>query len=363
MNLHIAPDNVFVNAFYDNLKALNLLEDNKIIIRTNKKKLSAIQRDLPFADVYSAEFDRHVGDTTRYRKVFIHYFTPILFRWVARHQFNELSWMVWGGDLYNLRALDRFCYAPLTLAYVQNTFSLEKLLYDVKVWLLHAPYRKRAYAKVKHILTWMKHEYEFALNNLPVRAGYKFFFYENQSPYHALDSLRPTPAAAGRLSLIVGNSGSPANNHLDAVRFLEEQNVKADLLIPVSYGDKPYIAFLKKNLAYRHGKIEFVDRYMKFEEYVEFLAGAHGLVMNTIRPQGFGNILMMMYMRKPVFFNEGNISLPDLTAYGINWRPMQHLASFAGEELPDTGKKAVADLFSHERLIATYRQLFHNGNT
>jgi hypothetical protein len=35
---------------------------------------------------------------------------------------------------------------------------------------------------------------------------------------------------------------------------------------------------------------------MAFEEYLNFLAASDGLIMNTVRPQGYGNILMMMYV-------------------------------------------------------------------
>jgi hypothetical protein len=35
MNLHIVPDNSFVNKFCDNLQELGLWEDNKIIVRSN----------------------------------------------------------------------------------------------------------------------------------------------------------------------------------------------------------------------------------------------------------------------------------------------------------------------------------------
>ena len=109
------------------------------------------------------------------------------------------------------------------------------------------------------------------------------------------------------------------------VQFLEDNRIQADLLIPVSYGDKRYISFLKKHLKFKYGKVEFVDRYMEFEEYLNFLATSDGLIMNTIRPQGYGNILMMMYIGKPVFFNPKNISLQDLDSAGLKWEPIESL--------------------------------------
>lgn len=363
MNLHIVPDNTFINSFYDNLEELGLLHDNRIIVRTNHKNLLAVKRELPFAPLYSSQFAALVGDSFQYQKVFIHYFTPLLYRWVARHRFKELNWMVWGGDLYNLPQLDHLCYEPITSAkYIRKNWSVKKLLYDLKVWAIHAPFKKKAYASVDYVLTWMKQEYEFAQQHLPINSDFKFFFYENQFSYDKLDAFRQKTRKREKLSLVIGNSGSPANNHLDVVNFLEKHRVKADLLVPVSYGDKRYISFLKKVLRYSYGKLEFVEGYMKFEEYLEFLSNADALVMNTIRPQGYGNILMMLYMGKPVFFNERNISLPDLTRYEISWQPLRELVSFTstGAGVLTSNSDAVINLFSHDRLLGVYRELFES---
>ncbi|MBA4056896.1 MAG: hypothetical protein C0490_19435, partial [Marivirga sp.] len=161
MNLHIVPDNTFINAFYDNLQELGLLNENKIIVRTNSKNLAAVKRKLFFSPLYSRSFTEYVGDTLQYEKVFIHYFTPLMYRWVAQHKFKELNWAVWGGDLYNLSSLDQICYEPLTqMNYVSKDFSLKKILYGTKVWITQEAFKKKAYAKVNNVLTWMQQEYQ-----------------------------------------------------------------------------------------------------------------------------------------------------------------------------------------------------------
>jgi hypothetical protein len=363
MNLHIVPDNTFINAFYDNLKELGLLGGNRLVVRTNGKNLVSVKRDLPFAPLYSERFENFVGDTGEYKKVFIHYFTPLLYKWVARHQFNELNWMVWGGDLYNLPGIDALCYEPITLnKYIKRDRSLATLLYKLKVYMIHDSFKTAAYGKVSNILTWMREEHQFALSHLPVKAGHKFFFYENQSPYAALDAFRKPIQGKEKIRLIIGNSGTPANNHLDVVEFLNQQGVQADLIIPVSYGDKRYISFLKKHLTFGHGSLQFIEEYMSFEDYVEVLSGADALVMNTVRPQGYGNILMMLYLDKPVFFNEKNSSLAELREAGINYRYIRELPALKKGTLVEN-KNRVAALLSHDRLLATYRQQFSDLNS
>lgn len=358
MNLHIAPDNTFTNKFYENLLELGLTENNRIVIRSNNNKLKSIRHDLPFAALYSSRFDSLVGKTLNYGKVFIHYFTPLMYRWVARHQFNELNWMVWGGDLYNLPSLDRECYEPITYEkFVKRNKSLQSKLYNLKVMLTQSPFRKKAYSRVTNVLTWMKEEYRYASEHLPINAQHKFFFYENEVPYHQLDAL-VKPVTNDNQVLIVGNSGSPSNNHLDAIQFLEENRVKADLIVPVSYGDTHYISFLKKEMKFSFGKVDFLERFMPFDEYVNLIASSDGLIMNTLRPQGYGNILMMMYLGKPVFFNPKNISLPDLDSAGLKWFPIEALGSGRTSTSTSTNNETLTGFLSHDRLTEEYRSLF-----
>lgn len=358
MNLHIAPDNSFTNKFYENLQEIGAVANNHFMIRTNYRHLRSIRYHLPCAPLYSKPFDGMVGDTVSYDKVFIHYFTPLLYRWVVKNNFRELNWMVWGGDLYNLPELDEGCYEPLTKKhYVRKNFSWQTTLYNLKVAVTQKRYRERAYQKVNNILTWMNTEYNFACSNLPVKARHKFFFYENAMPYQALDKLPKKNKVNDLPRLIIGNSASPANNHLDVIAFLNNHKVKAELYIPVSYGDARYVRFLQRNIRYLHGTVTFLNRYLPFEEYLDFLNSTDGLIMNTIRPQGYGNILMMMYLGKPVYFNNSNLSLPDLRSAGFRINVLDDLLDTKSSADADN-KEAVTRLLSHERLLKTYQTLF-----
>jgi dTDP-N-acetylfucosamine:lipid II N-acetylfucosaminyltransferase len=362
MNLHIVPDNVFINQFYDNLAELGLLESNRIIVRSNYKKLKYIRRDISFAPLYSTKFSALTGETSSYDRVFIHQLSPLMYRWIARHDLKELNWMVWGADLYNLRFTRIDLHEKLTNRYVKKVSAHEVML-QLKYWLTNAVYRDKAYAKIKNVLTWMESEYAFARNNIPsLKGGHRFFFYENQIPYQKIDaSLRDQQdrKKTATPSIIIGNSGGPDTNHLDAMKYLDDHGIKADLTITVSYGTKDYIDFLKKNVGfYKNGKVEFLESYMGIEDYLNFLATQDGLVMYNIRPQGFGNIFMMLYLGKPVFLHEKNISIPDLEKNGIQWYPLSSISDPHAYAYSEQNREAVVRLLSHERLLGTYRELF-----
>ncbi len=208
----------------------------------------------------------------------------------------------------------------------------------------------------------MRSEYEFATHHLPgLRGKYRFFFYENQLPYEALNDIlneSPPPEPGRTPTYILGNSAAPELNHLDAVASMQAQNVRANLLVPVSYGNDRYRRFLKNNLSlFTGGKVEFIDRYMSTEEYLHFLYQADGLIMNNIRPQGYGNIFMMMYLGKKVYLNERNLSIPDLNERQLGWLPLKDLGQCSVIDA-DANRAAVLRLLSHEALLKVYADLF-----
>ena len=363
MNLHVVPDNVLINRFYDNLAELNALSTNRIVVRTNNATLQYVKRDIPFADVYSSQFSAIVGNTQQYDKVFIHQFAPLLYRWVATHNFKELNWMIWGADLYSLPHLNVLLYEPVTYRdYVRKHKSWQDFLYNLKVSFAHSPFRNKAYSKVRNVLTWMDSEYLFARKNLPaLRARHQFFFYENQLPYQELNDCADTSDVfENELPLyILGNSSTPELNHVDAVLKMNEMKVRANLCVPISYGNATYARFLRKRLScYRGGAIEFIDRYMDFSEYLQVLSKAQGLIMYNIRPQGYGNILMMMYLGKRVFLNGKNISIPDLRTNQFVSYSIDDIREHASIDKCNKNRRVISTVLAHEKLLKVYQELF-----
>jgi dTDP-N-acetylfucosamine:lipid II N-acetylfucosaminyltransferase len=362
MNLHILSDSKFSETFYSNIKSLGLLNRNKFVVRSNHKKLKHISHDLPAGSPYSREFNEQVGDTLTYDHIFIHQFSPLMYRWVAMRSFKSLNWCVWGADLYNLPRLSRQFYEPETWKeFSKNNFRKNDFLYTVKLYATNMLFQSAAYKKVDHVLTWMQSEFMFAKQYLPLtKATWKFFFYENHVPYEKLDELtaESQPSLKQGIQFILGNSGTDTNNHIDAVREISRSGIKIDLIIPVSYGQDEYVRFLKKNLSfYKEGAIEYLEKFMNFEDYLSMLNRSDGLIMNHLRPQGYGNIFMMMYLNKPVFLNSNNISLPDLNRNHLKWLPLEDIGNFKkGQQIQN--KNQVQQFLSHEKLQAVYTELF-----
>jgi dTDP-N-acetylfucosamine:lipid II N-acetylfucosaminyltransferase len=359
MNLHILPDSKFSNSFYHNLLETRSESNNICIVRSNLAELKYVDARLPFAALYSNRFEQLVGDTEKYETVFIHQFYPLMYKWIAKHKFRNLQWIVWGTDLYNLPFIDYQFYGKATEKYLKSSVFRSDLLYLLKFYLTNRYFKKSAYQKVNEVLTWMQSEYEFACTHLPLKAGHRFFFYENDVPYHKLPRNIKPSEPKGKLRLLLGNSGTPTNNHIDAIRVLaQKKELDADIFIPLSYGDQNYIKFLKKNIPeYSHGKIHFIEQYMKFSDYADMLGSMDALIMNNIRPQGYGNVFMMMYLGKPIFMNAENLSVPDLRTLGFKVHTIEDLGHSSVKPVYSNAD-VIDSVFSHDRLLREYRDLF-----
>lgn len=363
MNLHIGVDNLFIDKLCDNLAELGVLSKNKVIIRATEKP-KHIRHDVMYAPMYSREFESLIGDTKQYERVVIHQFSPLMYRWVANHSFNTLDWAVWGVDLYDLPFVNFELYEPHTKnGFIKRNRSLNDTLYSVKYLFTNSMYRKRAFAKVDNLLTWMPSEFEFAQRKIPeLKARQTFFFYENTVAYEDLHRHLSSSAKSDsqRTRLIVGNSATPTNNHLDVLHYLQDNGIEADVIIPLSYGDDKYSEFLRSSVNFfTMGKVEFMDKRLDFNSYLNFLNSADALVMNNIRPQGYGNIFMMLALGKPVFLSEKNVSAKDLTSYGIPWHSFSELSSFSKQKSKATeDSKALFQLLSHKKSLETLSKLF-----
>lgn len=109
-------------------------------------------------------------------------------------------------------------------------------------------------------------------------------------------------------NILVGNSATPTNNHLEIFNILGNINLKNRLIIvPLSYGVNLY-----RDNVIKEGDRIFFDKFkplidfMPMEEYVKVLASCSIAIMNHLRQQGLGNILIMIYLGAKVFVDSRN---------------------------------------------------------
>lgn len=109
-------------------------------------------------------------------------------------------------------------------------------------------------------------------------------------------------------AMLVGNSATPENNHLDVFRILggHPEALNREVIVPLSYGDP---ASYYTSLICKAGQRAFGDRFtplLRFlprEEYAALLARCGFVFMNHVRQQGTGNAIMMLVAGAKVYLN------------------------------------------------------------
>ncbi len=110
-------------------------------------------------------------------------------------------------------------------------------------------------------------------------------------------------------NILLGNSASATNNHLEAFDLLSEYQLgDRKIVAPLSYGCPRYAKEIESE-----GRKQFGDRFipltsfLPIDEYNQCMSSCGIVIMNHYRPQAVGNIIAALYMGSKVFLNDTSI--------------------------------------------------------
>jgi dTDP-N-acetylfucosamine:lipid II N-acetylfucosaminyltransferase len=164
----------------------------------------------------------------------------------------------------------------------------------------------------------------------------KFAGRYSQLNYAIVEDSIVTPS--GR-DILLGNSASPTNNHLDVLERLSAQNLGGRRVIaPLSYGDPGYALSVA-----RAGKEMLGDafvplmEFLPLDEYNEMLAGCGIVVMGHRRQEGLGNVLRALWQGSALVFDSRNPIVRHLRSHGVDVEVLDELGDGG---FPDVGLSA-----------------------
>lgn len=301
----------------------------------------------------------------------IHYMKPEFAAAVGRIPEHLLvMWAGWGADYYNL--IEPY-FGELVL---DNTRTMMRELRRrprsiinrlVRRFKLNFAYRTQAPAITEIVaridLLWVNpEEVEFVERALPNFHGtYHRMFY-----YSAEESFAIGPERWAGPNILLGNSATATNNHLEAFEALRKLDLDGRLILaPLSYGDREYA-----DAVCREGARMFGDRfvpirdYLAMDEYYERLRTCGTVVMNHIRQQAGTTIATALYKGAKVFLRNENPVMPYYRKMGITLFSIQadlHPAADVFEPLTHETvvkhREVLDDYWSHEAAVATARDL------
>lgn len=252
---------------------------NNMIQNCSKLIVSGLFDDLTFLMKYSDDI---------WRKIYLHF---------------------WGGDFYCYR---ENCMVRASSSKIQK---LEMLRLAIKRSAAVLNVISTDYIELSQILDIEKKHFEAAMPESTIS--------ENTS----ISKKNLYEKKEGTLRIIIGNSASADNCHIEIFKMLEwMKNDKIEIICPLSYGEVEYRKkVITEGYKIYKEKIVFITDFMPINDYASLLNSCDVGIYNTNRQQGFKNITTMIKFGKKVFLKENTSIWTKLNELGIEVHSIDEL--------------------------------------
>ncbi|QSS98031.1 TDP-N-acetylfucosamine:lipid II N-acetylfucosaminyltransferase [Psychroflexus sp. ALD_RP9] len=250
--------------------------------------------------------------------VVIHGLNEVWANYIIKNTSKKILYVVWGAEVYGNPLL----YDQPLLGHhtIQLDEKLERKPLIQKIKDVINSYRfglpktnqkqqwlknKKALHKIDNISIIYKDEVDFYKKNniIPSNTNFiKFGYYPIEYFANGIDE----DVKLGN-RIMIGNSSSLTNNHLEVFKKLASLGVKNEIVVPLSYGDKRLAKILVKEGQKMFGKqFKPITDFMPLEQYTKLMQSCGIVIMNHYRQQAVGNIITAMYLGAKVFLDERN---------------------------------------------------------
>lgn len=253
--------------------------------------------------------------------------------------FPELSrkcyWSIWGKDLYFYRTLPK------------------KHFYHS----IYEFFRRKVIKNIGHIITYSIGDYELAREWYGTKATWhKSFMY----PSNLYKEIPYQKQKERRITLLVGNSADPSNNHFDAFKLLKKfKNEDIKIIVPLSYGNKHYAKqVIKMGKSIFNDKFTYLDELMPLNEYLKLLSNIDIGVFSHHRQQAMGNITTLLGMGKKVYLRRDVTTWRTLEDTGAKLFELSKLnLELLDSKTKDHNKNVIKNTFSEEALLRQWNNI------
>lgn len=337
MNLHLIPNNNFLNQFIAHSDRICGEAENRfVVVLPRYGKVAAnqqkINKQVPYVAFGSKEFNSAIGDINNYAAIFIHYLSPDLSKWVVKNKAykGKLLWGFWGADFFSpFRLFSDFIYDDESKKYQSKhgTFTstanpIINFAKQIKYNLLDKIISKKteqikieALARIDYVLHYNELDIALIRQRYPnFRAIHKDFYYLDYN----FDEIQLTTAEFKERSkqkfnlttkfvVQIGHNSSVSNNHISILNVIKGDIADTTFIIPLSYGDKRYTHHIKSIAKQKLGDNALpIEEFMSKEKYMELLAAVDTCIMNHKRAEAGSNIVLLLAMGKAVYMNPTN---------------------------------------------------------
>ena len=288
--LHFVVDDKFIDGEMDAFDGDGRFFNEYVLVVDSKDyQISKINKSEKIKLIYSYRKAREILKQGDYDVVF---FVSLL----NYHIINSVPdnkiviWWAFGYDIYGPnRFIDIPLFKPLTNHYV-NSFSLTT---RIKSFLKKSPFLLNIIQGNKDIAIRKIHYFQppipFEYKLMQKYDGFtaKQFYYPKSHYYSYLNGELP----CHNHDIIVGNSATETNNHLDVwARIQPFVPNSSRVIFPINYGHLKYADYLEKTIGGKTPNAVFLKNFLPKEEYLNLIGSSGYAVYGVLREQAMGGI-------------------------------------------------------------------------
>ncbi|WP_435415565.1 TDP-N-acetylfucosamine:lipid II N-acetylfucosaminyltransferase [Polaribacter aestuariivivens] len=320
--IHIAVDEKFINSAYKQFEKLPYPSEFYILTKDNLSELKYVKSHPNIFTLYPNRKNLIKFANNIYGKIiFFHglnFYSAFLVNPLKKNSGNILIWTLWGAEFYFNKTLfknQKEIYLGEISKKLQKKNQKGKFfsnlkknlkrnlvfLYNRKPFLSKSIYQSMK--KMDCIAILYEEEKELIANKLKI--DYKFLKFSYYPLELMLSSLNDR---VNNNDILIGNSASLSNNHLEVFEKLNSLNLKeSNIYCPLSYGDNIYAKeILRKGEFFFKDKFKPLLKFMEVKEYNTILKSCGIVIMNHYRQQAVGNVMTMLYLGAKVYLNKKN---------------------------------------------------------
>lgn len=308
--------------------------NNTFIVIPNKKNRNPIKKTDQV--IFLAKNDEEILKLcNQANAVIIHAMRRDKAIWISKINKNvKVLWCCWGIDFYSLNNFERVnnkIYEPETQKLFNGSFH-NTIFKKIKYYLpffskVYNQLRKihpliyreldKAFYRINFVSTIIPTEYNIIKKTLPLndKVSYVDFSYGNTELL--FPHFYNKEYALGN-KILLGNSSTYSNNHLDALIHLKKQNITNQIICPLNYGNEKIGKIItEKGKELFGNNFETLNTFLPLEEYVQYTTSCSVMIMNMKRQQAAGTILLGLYLGMRVYLNIKNPIFSFLKEKGV----------------------------------------------
>lgn len=354
---HFLIDSTYASDFIDFICENYKDESHKFVVLTflNERECVKNNKNLDKIDILykNRQYIKYLLKLKKNDRLIIH---GLFNKWVIytlffkRKILKSSTIVMWGADLYIHRT------------YASSNKIKDKILDSMRGYI---------FEYVNTLGFDMPTDYQLMREWYKVNRGAFFITYPQPVNKELINlALKSKSNSSTVINILLGNSASRENNHLEALEYLSsfsKENIK--IFCPLSYGDTEEYKqkVIEKGKLLFNNKFEPINNFMSSEEYAKFFSKMNVAIFNNNRQQAMGNITLASFLGCKVYLRKNTTMWRQYVEVGgCHFYPIEIIKEQKIEELQfidnvsiDINKKYFEKLQNKEFMKETWDPLLY----